>query len=337
MWTTHSKIRCTNTLQLWCGISVLCSGTVLTAAETISYHGYEHAIELKNKDVRVVLCPEVGGRVLEYSYRGSNVLYVSDQEKQWKPGDRPQASAGRFDIGPEFIIPRREVLWNGEWRVEITGERSARLTSQKDLATGVQLIRDFELHNESSRLECRQTIVNVSQQTKEWCHWSRTFAVGKGICVIPLTAPELSPHSRFPNKYVMYEEGGVINAKPEDPNILLKENSLEIHPTPRKPKLGFDSYAGEIIYLAPNDLMFLKRFRTYPNRVYNEATGLTISVWYPDREMVELEPIGPRERLAPGESASFTEEWWLAPYAFPTDREAVDHDRIKKTAKSLHR
>jgi hypothetical protein len=133
----------------------------------------------------------------------------------------------------------------------------------------------------------------------------------------------------------MYEEGGVINAKPEDPNIRLKDNALEIHPTPRKPKLGFDSYAGEIIYLAPNDLMFLKRFRTFPDRVYNEAAGLTISVWYPDREMVELEPIGPRKRLAPGESASFTEEWWLAPYAFPTEGEAVDHARLKKTVGSL--
>jgi hypothetical protein len=335
MWTMHSRIRRQHPVRQCCAVLILCSGGRLNAAETIQYHGYSDAVELKNKDVRVVLCPEVGGRVLEYSYRGSNVLHFSDQEKQWKPGDKPHSSAGRFDIGPEFIIPRRELLWSGKWQVRITGERAARLTSQQDPATGVQLIRDFELDKESSRLKCRQTIVNVSQQTREWCHWSRTFAVGKGICIIPLTEPEQSPHSRFPMKYVMYEEGGVINAKPKDPNIRLKDNALEIHPTPRKPKLGFDSYAGEIIYLAPNDLMFLKRFRTYPNRVYNEAAGLTISVWYPDREMVELEPIGPRERLAPGESASFTEEWWLAPFSFPANGDAVDHAHVKQTTNSL--
>ena len=204
------------------------------------------------------------------------MLHFSDQEKQWKPGDKPHSSAGRFDIGPEFIIPRRELLWSGKWQVRITGERAARLTSQQDPATGVQLIRDFELDKESSRLKCRQTIVNVSQQTREWCHWSRTFAVGKGICIIPLTEPEQSPHSRFPMKYVMYEEGGVINAKPKDPNIRLKDNALEIHPTPRKPKLGFDSYAGEIIYLAPNDLMFLKTLQNIPE------SGVQRSGWSDD-------------------------------------------------------
>ena len=335
MWTTYAGFHRRYSVRQYCAVWILCCSGLVNAAETISYHGYANAIELKNDNIRVVLCPEVGGRILEYSYRGSNVLHLSDAEKQWKPGDKRHSSAGRFDIGPEFIIPRREVLWSGEWHAEITGERSARLTSQQDPATGVQLIRDFNLHRKSSLLECRQTIVNVSQQPREWCHWSRTFAVGKGICVIPLTAPGHPPHSRFPEKYVMYEESGVINAKPEDPNIRLKNNSLEIHPTPRKPKLGFDSYAGEIIYLAPINLLFLKRFRTYPDRVYNEAAGLTISVWYPDREMVELEPIGPRERLAPGESASFTEEWWLAPFSFPVNGSAVDHAQVKQTTNSF--
>ena len=77
-----------------------------------------------------------------------------------------------------------------------------------------------------------------------------------------------------------------------------------------------------------NDLMFVKRFPTYPDRVYNEVAGLTMSIWYPDRPMCELEPIGPRERLAPGESASFTETWWLLPHAYPQDPRQVDSKRV---------
>ena len=88
------------------------------------------------------------------------------------------------------------------------------MTSQHDEATGVQLIRDFELDAKTSRLSCTQTIMNVSSETKEWCHWSRTFALGVGICVIPLAG-----QSRFPNKYVMYEGGALINARPIDPII----------------------------------------------------------------------------------------------------------------------
>ena len=295
-----------------------------TGAKVNPYFGYTSAIELTNGNAKAVLCPEVGGRILEYSIEGRNALFLSEKEKAWKPGDSLQSSAGRFDIGPELVIPQRKTLWEGVWTSEIVGDRHARLTSPDDPSTGVRLVRDFVLDEKTSRLLCTQTIVNISDQSVEWCHWSRTFAVGRGICVIPLTRP-----SRFPNSYVMYEEGSLINMRPEDPNIRVRDGHLEILGTPRKPKLGFDSYAGSIAYFSPNDLLFIKKFKTFPDRVYNEAAGLTISVWYPDGDMVELEPIGPRERLEPGQSAGFTEEWWLVPMRFPGASE-IDLKELKR-------
>lgn len=303
--------------------------TVDAAAQKVTWHGYLHAIEITNADCRVVLGPEVGGRVLEYSTGDKNILYVSKQEKAWQPGMKSASSAGRFDIGPELVIPRHDVLWNGKWTAEITGPLSVKMTSQPDDATGVQLERLFVLAKSGTYLQCSQTIRNISQQTRQWCHWSRTFAIGKGIVVIPLNPANQIPQSRFPSQYVMYESRGLINVQPQDPAVRMVGNSLEIHATPAKPKLGFDSYAGIIAYQAPNDLLFVKKFSTYPERVYNEAAGLTISVWYPDRDMVELEPIGPREVIDPGESATFTEHWYLQAMPFPEDGETVDHGALQ--------
>lgn len=93
---------------------------------------------------------------------------------------------------------------------------------------------------------------------------------------------------------------------------------------PKHPKLGMDSYAGWFAYLMKNDTMFVKRFPTYRDRVYNEVAALTLSVWYSDGPVVELEPIGPRQRLEPGQSASFTETWWLLPHTFPTKGAQID-------------
>ncbi len=298
-------------------------GVESDSAKVVHYLNYDKSIELTNKNTKVVLCPQVGGRVLEYSLNGKHALYLDEKEANWKPGKPGPSSAGRFDIGPELVIPRRSTLWSGEWTGEITGPRSARLTSQHDETTGVQLVRDFELAANTSRLSCTQTIMNVSNETKEWCHWSRTFAQGEGICVIPLAG-----QSRFPNKYVMYEEGALINARPVDPNIRVRNGFLEILAAPRRPKLGFDSYAGWMAYAMKNDLLFVKKFKTYPDRVYNEVAGLTISVWYPEGARVELEPIGPRERLEPGEVGSFTEEWWLAPSRFPATGTNLDLGRV---------
>lgn len=290
-----------------------------------SFHGFDACIALSNRTTRAILCPAVGGRVLEYSYQGLQALPLP------KPGAKNPSPAGRFDIGPELVIPKRPLLWKGAWTGEITGPRRARLTSQEDAASGVQLIREFELAKEGASLSCRQIILNVSDRVLEYAHWSRTFVQGEGIVVIPLSTP-----SRFPNKYVMYERNGhVIDFKPEDPMIRERQGFIEILGAPRNPKLGFDSTAGWFAYLSPNNLMFLKHYPVYPDRVYNELAGLTVSIWYPDNwSVVELEPIGPRERILPGGRAGFTETWNLAPFDFP-GKSGADLQDLRATAEDL--
>jgi len=282
---------------------------------------YPDCIELSNADTTVVLGYHVGGRVLKYAWRGKDALYLSPEEAKWNPASppaRPEVTAGRFDIGPEYLVPRREVLWSGTWTAEVTGPRAARLTSQPDVATGVQLVREFALDPVTSHLACTQIIKNVSLEPRTWCHWSRTFAPTGGIGVVPLT-PALS---KYPNGYVMYQQGGenAILLRPVDPNIRARDGFLEVLAPPAFPKLGFDAHAGWFAYQMTNDLAFVKRFATYPDRVYNEVAGLTLCIYYPRPARVpavELEPIGPRNDLAPGTSAAFTEHWWLLENPFP--------------------
>lgn len=298
----------------------------IEGAEFIDYFGYSGCVALHNDSIRVVLTTH-GGRILEYSRDGANAIHLDPAQEGWiyTPGEAsPDPTGGRLDIGPEAIIPRRPELWLGQWQLEITGPRAARLTSVEHAATGVQLVRDFALDEISSRLSVTQTIRNISEETTQWCHWSRTFGLGGGIVVIPLAC-----QSRFPNHYVMYGPGPVINYRPEDPNIRVRDGFLEILGPPARAKLGFDSCAGWFSYLSKNDLMWVKRFPVYPERVYNEMAGLTISIWYNKEEMTELEPIGPREVLAPGESSSFTEVWWLLSHAYPKTRE-VDLEALAR-------
>lgn len=336
-------------LGLWCAVSFHGSRTPTAAqgAETVSqkeseqlpasaarvkvqgaaiveFYGYKDCIQLENGKMRVTLCPRAGGRVLEYALNGVNALYLPPGDEGWEQGTgrgEGAMNAGRFDIGPEQTIPQHPNLWMGRWTGEITGNRAARLVSQPDDATGVQLIREFALDEKSSRLDCKQTIKNISQSTREYCHWSRTFALGGGICVVPLTQP-----SRLPTGYVMYEPESLINFRPVDPKIVKKDGFLVILGAQKQPKLGMDTAAGWFAYLMKNDLMFVKRFPVERDRPYNEVAGLTMSIWYPDGPMCELEPIGPREKLVPDQSASFTETWYLLPQAFPRSESVSPKD-----------
>jgi CubicO group peptidase (beta-lactamase class C family) len=310
-------------------------GSETPHAKFVERHGYRHAIELQQGTARAVLCPEAGGRVLEFSLAGKDAMYLDPQEAQRPLGKAPPMTAGRFDFGPELTTPGHPQIWGGEWTAEITGESSARLTSLRDEASGVQLIRDFELRSAADgssapSLVCKQTIVNVSTEVREYCHWGRSFSPGGGICLVPL-----SGRSKFPSRYAMYEDSAIINVRATDDRIRERDGVLEILAPPRKPKLGFDSQAGWLAYSIPNDLLFVKKFATHPDRVYNEAAGLTLSVWYPEGPRIELEPIGPRERLQPGEAASFTEEWWLLPHPFPKAGESLDIKAVKERVARL--
>jgi hypothetical protein len=305
------------------------------SARVVKFHGYDNAIELKRGNARAVLCPQAGGRVLEFSVDGKQAMFLDDQDKSWQPGKPGPSSAGRFDYGPELTVIAHPRIWSGEWTGEVTGASSAKLVSAKDESAGMQVTRDFELASVGPRangvvqLHCMQTMENVSTEIREVCHWGRSFSPGGGICLIPLG----DRPSRFPSKYAMYEEGAIINVRNTDEKIRERDGFLEILSPPRKPKLGFDSMAGWLAYLMPGDVLFVKQFKTYPDRVYNEAAGLTLSVWFPPGPRIELEPIGPRERLEPGKSAFFIETWSLLTFPYPRDGQQVD---LKKLSELVH-
>ncbi|MBA7567835.1 hypothetical protein ES708_09553 [subsurface metagenome] len=289
----------------------------------VDRYGYTGCVELSNGSIRVVLEPNCGGRIMEYALNGQNVIYVDPEHDGYvyvPGGRRINPSGGRCDIGPEMLVPSRPALWLGKWKAEIIGPRTARMTSVEDASTGVQLIRTFQLAKDSSHLSYTQTIKNISGETKEYNHWSRTFAEGGGICLVPLTEK-----SRFPNGYIYYGPGSILNIRHEEhPNIRVRDGFLEVPGTPPQPKFGIDSYAGWFGYVTKSNLLFVKKFATYPNRVYGEVAAYTISLWYYKEQMCELEPIGPLEIIKPGASASFTEEWYLLPYDYPKSGEMVD-------------
>lgn len=290
-----------------------------TGARIITERSYPSCIELMNDSVRLILEPNLGGRILAYELNGNNVLYVDQSQdgKIYEPGKNIHPSAGRFDIGPEHTIPNHPALYFGKWTPRITGDLEAEMVSQKDTATGVQLIRKFKLAKSDSRLEYTQIIRNISNSTKSYCHWSRTFVKGGGIALAPL-----NKNSRYPKGYLIYGPGRILNFMPEkEDNIRIREGILEITGTPSQPKIVTDSYAGWLAYITNDNLLFIKIYPAFPLRNYGEIAASTACFYYRDL-MCEVEPIGPMETIEPGQEASFTEYWYLFDYPYPNDKPA---------------
>lgn len=289
--------------------------------------GNKNCIELSNETTRVVLEPNVGGRVLVYALKGNNVLYINAKLEgtPYVPG-KPYGNpgAGRFFYGPEKTGPRSSQLFLGKWEGKITGPREAMMTSEIDTVTGVRLVRSFQLDETGSHLSCTQVIQNASKKVIRHYHWSRTFAKGGGISLTPL-----NPHSKYPKGYLVYGPGNVLDFEPDDePNVRTREGILEIIGAPGRPKFVMDCVEGWLAYITRDDQLFIKKFNIYPDRNYGDMAAPTVSVYYNRETMCEVEPIGPLEILEPGEAAPFTEHWYLYDFTYPPDRMA-NLDEVK--------
>jgi len=296
----------------------------MTRVRTIEWHGYGDCIELENEHASVVLGPACGGRVLRYAWRGEDAIALDPVQAGyvWRPGAKEiDPWGGRFDLGPEKTIAPHPVLWLGPWSPEVGPDLLVKLRSAPDPATGLQIVRTFSLDPRSSHLRCEQTVTNVSVEPRSLCHWGRTMTPGGGIVVVPAT-----PGSRFPRGYVQYHSTRteLLDFAPKDPNVRARDGFFEVVGPLEHPKLGFDSTAGWMAYLEPPGLLFVKRWPVFPDRAYAELAAITLSIWLYQDRFCELEPIGPAERLGPGASASFAEDWWLLPHPFPPRRDRLD-------------
>lgn len=291
----------------------------LSAAEIVKAHGLPNCIEIRNNNTRVVLDPNIGGRVLIYEVNGKDILYFGPENEGITDGFKiKRIDAGRFDFGPTQVLPQRNLYFKGKWEAEITGDLSVRMVSQVDPAINVLVIRDFILDKETSKLTCIQELKNVGAESKNLYSWSRTFVHGGGISLTPI-----NPNSRFPDGHIGYSNcdgTSVMQYKHEnDPNVRIRENILETIGTTNYGKFCMDGEEGWMGYLSPENLIFIKKFKFFPNKKYGEMTAATTSIWQTENKIYEIEPYGPMELVQAGESISFTEYWYLEDYQFPTD------------------
>ena len=289
--------------QRICFLSVLC-GLLLNSGSIAEQ------LSITNSSTKLTLA-STGGRLTEYSLNGKNILYVDPTigDWMWDGKDYKELDGGRCDIKGDGNMPKHFDLWLGEWQVERTGDLSLRATSVVNKELGVQLVRDFQLLENSSELKFTQTIRNVSNVRKRYAHFSRTFVTGDGTCMVPL-----NPNSRFPKGYVQfggtYKNQTVLLHPPEDPAIQVEGDVLKITAPPELPKVGIDSEAGWMAFHSKRELLFTKRFPVYPDRTYAEPTAHAVTVWYKGARC-EMEPMGPWDWIEPGASSSFTETWML--------------------------
>jgi hypothetical protein len=229
--------------------------------------------------------------------------------------------------------PKGSQLEGGRWVGRITKPRGevgeVELTSPNDSGvTGLQITRHVKLYVGTTRLQVEETFKNTSARTIEWSIWNITQVPGT---LAPEGRPDqgaliyfpVNPKSKFKGGFRQIVEGGA------DQWRVLEGDLLEIAYKHEQGKIGADSYGGWMAYVdGGKHWAYVKTYTPHPGADYPDL-GCSVEIWAAgDLPYCEMETLTPMHKLAPGATASATEDWYATRVGTPvhdvTDVAAIE-------------
>lgn len=286
--------------------------------QKINYKGWENSYELSNPLVKLVVVPEIGGRIMEYSINGENVIWQNPKElgnvdhghigKAWhnyggyKAWNAPQAK-WRFpdnDNFYDFAPASAEIIESPE-----PGMIGIRISCRPIKHLGFQFVREIYLSETTSRVRIVETMKNVSDSEIEWSPWEVTQVNAPCWIAFPVD------NSKFPLGWaIQAPEGKDMKQTTRIGNIGILEYKNAVD------KVGIDSLGGWMAYLK-GTLGYVKQWSVHTSRSDYPDDGCNAEVFTAAKAFlgyggyVEMEVLGPVVKLKPGEQTQLIEDWFL--------------------------
>jgi hypothetical protein len=288
--------------------------------EKISYLDLPNCYRISNGAAELVVATDIGPRLLRYSLAGGpNVLgeYAGRATAtvlgEWKPwgGHRLWAAPERM---PETYSPD-----NSPVDFAAIDELSVLLVQATDRA-GIQKEITVRLDPDTSRAIVRHRITNRSGATLCLAPWAITI-VRNGEAIVPLEPWRSHDEALLPSQPVVRWEFTDFT----DPRLRLGRKYIRLQTDPLSPapqKFGLLNKRGWCAHFNAGTL-FVKRFPYVEGAAYADH-GCNNEV-YVEGDYLELESLGPLQKLRPEETAEHVEQWELMTGIDPgTTDESID-------------
>lgn len=301
-------------LALWLGLFSLASMAALPAGVNQGeFLGWTNALSLRDDHGKVmaVVVPGVGGRVVQFSRGGVNVLLENPASNGKTLAQFPGGfwvGGYQCDFGPGLLgLPERQSVWLGPHDFVAPRDQTVETASPVDNVTGLRLLKSFTLDPDTGALGLMQRMVNESPQATRQCLQDRTLCPSGGFVLL-----RLPKQSRFRAGWSVLraaESGPVFDGEqPASPNVRVFGDLLVAQAAGAPGKLGSDTDSGWVAYVRGR-LMLVKYFKSWPGAAYAGAGHTVEFSW--NTQMAALELLSPLTALAPGQAFDFPELWQL--------------------------
>jgi hypothetical protein len=178
------------------------------------------------------------------------------------------------------------------------------VTQPVEVETGIQKSLTITLPGRDARVVIDHVIHNRSRQPIELAPWAITQLKPGGVAILPQPTTPADQRGLLPNRHIVLWPYTPINS----PHITWGDRYVFVEATMQSGvlKIGFPNPVGWMGY-ALGDTFFVKHAAYRPDAAYFDRGSS--SECYCNPRFLELETLGPRTTLAPGESATHHETW----------------------------
>lgn len=287
--------------------------------KTVPYKGWANNLLLSNGTVELIITLDVGPRIIRYGFVGGPNVFKEYDEQMGKSGEAEWQIRGghRLWHAPEEAT-RTYALDNSPVKYEQRGAGSVRVIQPVESITGIQKEMDITLDATGTGVTVVHRLRNKNLWDVELAPWALSVMAQGGIEVIPLPEKIAHPGSLEPGEQPDYR--GFVNNQAlilwpftdlADPRLRLGTRYITLRQdrTARKPnKIGYTLKTGWVGYLN-NGLLFVKMVPYQEGRTYTDG-GSNFET-FTNKDMLEIESLGPLQKIAPGSAIEHTERWRL--------------------------
>jgi hypothetical protein len=286
---------------------------LVTRTET-RFAGCE-CVRLENEALALWLTRSVGPRILGLALPGGENLFA---ELPDDTVDCPGVGLFSFRGGHRLWYapedPRRTYLPDDDPLALTEIENGLRVTQPIEASTGIQKSLTVTLPGPEARVVVDHTLLNQGHSPVELAPWAITQLKPGGVAVLPQARALADEYGLLPNRHIVLWPYTQIDS----PHITWGDRYLLVEATMQAGalKIGFPNPVGWLAYIVDGTL-FVKRAAYQADADYFDRGSS--SECYCNPRFLELETLGPRITLAPGESVSHRETWMVHPGASIND------------------
>lgn len=284
------------------------SATAAVKIEKTNYKGWPNCYRVSNGEVELVVTSDIGPRIMRYAFVGGQNLFKEFAESLGKSGEPAWVARGghRIWAAPEDAV-RTYAPDNGPVRIEIQGDVLT-ATEPAEPLTGLEKQIIVKLALQGTGVEVLHRIRNAGGHALELAPWALTMMAQGGVGIHGFPPRGKHPEVLYPtNPLVMWAFSNL-----SDHRWKFTRKYLMLHQDPSNSdpqKLGSFNKNTWAAYWLGSEL-FIKRYEAGDSPKGYPDFGCSFET-FTSADFLELETLGPLQRLKPRASLEHVEHWTL--------------------------